>query len=74
VHGIRPTSVRHFNGDVIVIEFPDHDQAVGWYESAGYREIVCLRTENTTGWVILIDGVAADHRATDILNAGPATR
>jgi len=29
---------------------------------------------NTDGWVILIDGVPGDHRATDILSAGNAAR
>ena len=69
VHG-DPADVREgdFSGDVIVIEFPDRDHAAGWYESRAYREIVELRTENTTGWVVLIEGVPADHRATDILD------
>jgi hypothetical protein len=31
------------------------------------REIVHLRTENTTGWVVVTDGVSTDHRATDVL-------
>jgi uncharacterized protein (DUF1330 family) len=52
---------------VIVIAFPDHDSATGWYESAAYQEILLLRTENAERWVVLADGVPADHRATDIL-------
>lgn len=70
VHG-DPADVREgdFSGDLVVIEFPDCDHAVGWYESRAYREIVDLRTENTTGWVVLIDGAPTDHRATDILDA-----
>jgi uncharacterized protein (DUF1330 family) len=74
VHGDR-AEVREgdFSGDVIVIEFPDHGRAVGWYESAAYREIIALRTESTTGWVVLIDGVPAHHRATDILSATPVS-
>lgn len=72
VHG-SPADVREgsFSGDVIVIEFPDRAHAVGWYESGAYRGIVELRTDNTTGWVVLIDGVPTDHRATDILDASP---
>jgi len=68
VHG-DPAEVRegHFTGDLIAIEFPDRDAAVGWYESAAYREIAPLRTENSDGWVVLVDGVPADHRASDIL-------
>jgi uncharacterized protein (DUF1330 family) len=68
VHG-DPADVREgdFGGDLIVIEFPDRGRAVGWYESAAYREIVGLRTENTTGWVVLVDGVPDGHRAIDVL-------
>jgi uncharacterized protein (DUF1330 family) len=75
VHG-DPADVREgdFSGDVIVIEFPDRDSAVGWYESRAYREIVDLRRWNTTGWVVLIDGVPSDHRATDIIEAARAGR
>lgn len=70
VHG-DPAEVREgdFSGDVIVIGFPDRDRALGWYESSAYQQIVALRTENTTGWVVFVDGVPGDHRATDILSA-----
>jgi uncharacterized protein (DUF1330 family) len=73
VHGGAP-DVREgdFSGDVIVIEFPDRDHAVGWYEFRHYREIVDLRTENATGWVVLIDGAPTDHGATDVLDASRA--
>jgi uncharacterized protein (DUF1330 family) len=75
VHG-DPADVREgdFGGDVIVIEFADRGRAVGWYESHDYREILTLRTENTTGWVVLVDGVPADHSATDVLSASPANQ
>jgi uncharacterized protein (DUF1330 family) len=74
VHG-DPADRREgeFVGDLIVIVFPDHSHAVSWYESTAYRAIASLRTENTEGWVILIDGVPSDHRATDVLNAAPST-
>jgi uncharacterized protein (DUF1330 family) len=74
VHG-DPADVRegHFVGDLIIIEFPDRNHAVGWYESAAYRDIVSLRTENSEGWLILNDGVPSDHRATDILSAAPSS-
>jgi uncharacterized protein (DUF1330 family) len=61
-----------FAGNLIVIEFPDHDAAVGWYDSVAYREILPLRTGSSDGWVILINGVPADHRATGVLGAGAA--
>ena len=68
VHG-GPVDVREgtLPGDVIVVEFPDRESARGWYESAAYQAIIPLRTSNSEGWVILADGVPADHRATDIL-------
>jgi uncharacterized protein (DUF1330 family) len=56
-------------GATIVIEFPDRGQASGWYSSAAYREIAPLRTDNSDSDIILIDGVDADHRATDVLTA-----
>jgi len=70
VHG-DPADVREgdFTGDLIAIEFPNTAAAVGWYESAPYREIAPLRTDNSDGWVVLVDGVSPDHRATDILAA-----
>jgi uncharacterized protein (DUF1330 family) len=56
-------------GDVIVIEFPDRDSATAWYESAAYQAILPLRTRNSEGWVVIVDGVGEHHRATDILAA-----
>ncbi len=74
IHG-DPADVREgqFTGDLIAIEFPDRDRAEGWYGSAAYGDIKSLRTDNSEGWVILIDGVLPEHRATDILTAGRAT-
>jgi uncharacterized protein (DUF1330 family) len=56
-----------WEGDLIVIEFPDRERARAWYQSAAYQAIVHLRTDNSKGDVMLIDAVAEDHRATDIL-------
>jgi uncharacterized protein (DUF1330 family) len=74
VHG-DPADIRegNFVGDLIMIEFPDRDRAASWYESAAYRDIVSLRTDNSEGWLILIDGVPSDHRATDIFSAPSST-
>ena len=68
VHG-GPADVREgdFHGNLIVIEFPDDHSAAGWYESAAYRGITALRTNNTTSWVVVTNGVQADDRATDVL-------
>jgi uncharacterized protein (DUF1330 family) len=56
-----------FSGDLVMIAFPDRAAAEGWYDSPAYRAILQLRTENSDGDVILMDGVGSDHRATDIL-------
>lgn len=56
-----------FAGDLVMIAFPDRAAAEAWYESPAYREILPLRTRNSEGEVLLIDGVSENHRATDIL-------
>ena len=53
----------------IVLEFPDMDAARGWYRSAPYQAIVWLRTDNSQGDTVLVEGVAEGHRATDVLPA-----
>ncbi len=71
IHG-APADVREgdFAGNLIVIAFPDRDAAVGWYESPRTGRFSRCGTGSSDGWVILIDGVPADHRATDVLGAG----
>ena len=54
-------------GNLIVIEFPDREQARAWYDSDAYQAIVALRTDNSDSDVIMIDGVDRDHKATDVL-------
>jgi uncharacterized protein (DUF1330 family) len=54
-------------GNLIVIEFPDREQARAWYSSDAYQAIVTLRTDNSDSDVIMIDGVDRDHKATDVL-------
>ena len=56
-------------GHLIVIEFPDRDQARAWYNSGAYQEIVALRTDNSESDVIMADGVDSGHKATDVLAA-----
>jgi uncharacterized protein (DUF1330 family) len=68
VHGAEPTVLEgDFPGHLIVIAFPDREQAQGWYDSSDYRAILPLRTENSRGEAFLVDGVGHDHRATDVL-------
>lgn len=56
-----------WSGDLIVIEFPDRERARAWYRSSAYRAILPLRTEHAEGDVFLVDTVADDHCALDVL-------
>jgi uncharacterized protein (DUF1330 family) len=68
VHGAPPEVLEgDWRGDLIVVAFPDRQLASAWYASAAYQNIIRLRTDNSEGDVILVDGVAPEHRATDIL-------
>lgn len=68
VHGATPERIEgEWEGAPIVIEFPDYDHLRDWYESAEYREILPLRTENSDGVVIFVEGVDRTHKATDVL-------
>lgn len=68
VHGAEPVPLEGtWAGTPIVVEFPSPAAAREWYDSAAYRAILALRTENSDGTVILVDGVPDDHRATDVL-------
>ena len=68
IHGAQPECVEgQWAGDLIVIEFPDMEKARAWYRSDAYAAILPLRSRNSTGNIILIEGVPGDHKATDIL-------
>lgn len=68
IHGGRTTVLEgDWTGDLIVVAFPDRASAAAWYDSPAYRAIKPLRTAHSEGDVLLIDGVGADHRATDVL-------
>ncbi|GII64258.1 hypothetical protein Skr01_43430 [Sphaerisporangium krabiense] len=54
-------------GTLIVIGFPDMEHARGWYASEAYQRILGLRTGNSVGDAMLVDGVSEDHKATDVL-------
>lgn len=73
VHG---DSVEVIEGDwpghLIVIAFPDRRNAREWYASPAYQEILPLRTENSDSDVVFVDGVSADHLATDVLKESSA--
>lgn len=57
-----------FAGDLVMIAFPDRQAARAWYASAAYQAILPKRLASAEGEVFLIDGVDAQHRATDILS------
>src|SRR5438105_5671115 len=68
VHGGTPQVFEGTSpGTVVVIEFPDHTSAEEWYASPAYQAILPLRAENSDSTIFLVDGVDADHRATDVL-------
>ena len=68
VHGSRPTELEGtWPGDLVIIGSPDRASAEAWYASPAYRAILPLRSANSTGNVVLVDGVAEGHRATDLL-------
>lgn len=68
IHGGAQTPLEgQLGGDLIVIEFPDSASAKAWYASPAYQEILPLRLANSDGEVVLVDGVAPDHRAVEIL-------
>lgn len=70
VHGGELTPAEGtWDGDVIIIEFPDRTAAQEWYSSPAYQAILPLRTENSNGIAALVQGVPDGYRAIDKLNA-----
>ena len=68
IHGARAEVLEgRWTGDLIVIEFPDSDRARAWYRSPGYWAILPLLTASAETDMVLLEGVAEDHRATDVL-------
>jgi uncharacterized protein (DUF1330 family) len=68
VHGAAPQVMEgSWPGHLIVIEFPTIERANAWYASPAYQAILPLRTQNSAGDIILIEGVDDTHRATDVL-------
>jgi len=53
----------HWEGGVVVIEFPDLASARGWYESPAYQAILPLRLQHSDGDAILVEGVPEGYRA-----------
>lgn len=56
-----------WQGEIILIEFPDSSSARAWYHSAPYQQIASLRIANSSVDVIFVEGVSSNHKAADIL-------
>ena len=59
---VRGSDISYQEGEslgdrTVVIEFPSRDAAHAWGSSEQYQAIAKARTENSTGPVIIIDGV-----------------
>jgi uncharacterized protein (DUF1330 family) len=62
-HGPQVTVFEgEWPGTVVIIEFPDRDATVSWYESPGYQAILPLRTNNIDGATLVFDGVPDDYQ------------
>ena len=41
----------------VILEFPSMEAAQAWYNSPEYQAIIPVRTENSTGNFLLVDGI-----------------
>jgi uncharacterized protein (DUF1330 family) len=70
VHGGKPDLVEGSWGpDAIIIQFPDREQMRAWWDSAGYREIMPLRTRHMEADIVFVDGVPAHYRAAKLVSS-----
>jgi uncharacterized protein (DUF1330 family) len=68
VHGGPVTHMEgNWIGQLILIEFPDRDSLLAWYNSPEYQTILPLRTRHMRADIIIADGLPAGYRATDQL-------
>jgi uncharacterized protein (DUF1330 family) len=65
VHGPDVRVVEgEWPGTIVILEFPDLEQATAWYESEAYQAILPLRTGSIDGAVVLVEGVPDDYDPT----------
>jgi uncharacterized protein (DUF1330 family) len=66
VHGgkIDPRE-GEWDGDLVILRFPDADSAARWYESADYQRILPLRLNNSTSMAAIVQGVKPGHVGSD---------
>ena len=70
VHGGNLTALEGvWDGDIVILEFPDGAAAQAWYDSPGYRDILPLRVEHSDSIACLVEGVPESYRAADKLAA-----
>lgn len=68
IHGVTPEVLEGpWDGDLVVIAFPDRDAAQAWYASPGYQAILPLRTRNSRSAAFIVEGAPEGYRATDFL-------
>jgi uncharacterized protein (DUF1330 family) len=74
VHGDNDLAVMdgEWQGVVVIVEFPTREQADAWYASEAYQAILALRTENSEGGAVIVDGVAPGYRASSYAAAAAA--
>ncbi|MBM0238082.1 DUF1330 domain-containing protein [Micromonospora sp. ATA32] len=64
VHGAEVEVIEgEWPGTVVIIEFPDVEQARAWYASPAYQEILPLRTRHIDGAALIVQGVGPDYDA-----------
>ncbi len=64
VHGGQLSPLEDtWDGDLVVIRFPDRQAALDWYASSAYQEILPLRLEHTRSMATVVDGVPPGYRA-----------
>lgn len=68
VHGGALTPAEGtWDGDVVILEFPDAAAARDWYDSPAYQQILPLRTEHSQSIACMVEGVPTGYRAVDKL-------
>ena len=65
--GTKDVVENTWDGDVILIEFPDLEAVRGWWESEAYQAIKHLRTDHMEADIVLFEGLPQGYRATDSL-------
>ncbi|WP_446212964.1 DUF1330 domain-containing protein [Micromonospora sp. IBSANI012] len=62
VHGAEVEVLEgDWPGTVVIVEFPDVEQARAWYRSPAYQEILPLRTRHIEGSTLIVQGVGPDY-------------